>query len=228
MLLPSEAIWGKSEGLASICNNEELEHDDEKPDEHEWPVSGDAREEVELIMDLAAANHVPDLHDDEEVEDEGDVARVLISILLADRVPEWLSTNVKLTAWSNAAVFWIRLFGEELRHVMALIPLVFFHWLVDEVLSEEDDDEDEDELVDGHVEDVLGHFARDDVVILSLGRTLQQVGLGVLGGKSKSSQRVHDEVHPKKLDSLQRSSLHQSGANEHSDQGIDVHGELEL
>jgi len=139
VLLPIETVWRKSEGDTSVGNDKHLENNNKEPDEQEGQVGGDSGENVHFIVDLTAANHVPDLHDDEEVEYEGNVAGVFVSVGLTDGVPEWLSRDVELTSWSDAAVLWIH------------VPFVLKHWLDDHVLTEEDDNEDDDELIDSHV-----------------------------------------------------------------------------
>lgn len=47
-------------------------------------------------------------------------------------------------------------------------------------------------------------------------------------GKSEGSEGVHNQVDPEKLDSLEWSSLHESGAEEYSQEGVDIDGQLEL
>lgn len=96
-------------------------------------------------MDLPRANHVPDLEENKEVEDEGNVARVLVSVHKSLSVPEWLSVDLILSSWGDTAVFWL---VSEIHN-----------WLWDDEFSVEDEESDKDELEDTHVENMLGHLS---------------------------------------------------------------------
>lgn len=98
-------------------------------------------------MDLSRADHVPDLEEDEEVEDPGDVTGVLISIDESLGLPEWLSINLVLSSWSHAAI----IFGLWISECNV--------WLWDDKLSPEHEDADKEELEYTHVEDMLDHLS---------------------------------------------------------------------
>lgn len=65
-----------SEKLAAA----DLSDDDGGPDDDEGGVSGDALEDVLLIVDLSGADHVEDLHEHEKVEDHSEVAGVAFTL----------------------------------------------------------------------------------------------------------------------------------------------------
>lgn len=54
---------------------QDLHDQDNDPDDDEGGVAENAFKYVDLIIDLSRANHVENLHEDEEVEDDGQVAR---------------------------------------------------------------------------------------------------------------------------------------------------------
>lgn len=64
------------ENKACERDDEELEADDDAPDEQEDKVVKEAGEDVPFIVDLSGADHVSDLHHDEQVEEEGEVSAV--------------------------------------------------------------------------------------------------------------------------------------------------------
>ena len=73
-LLGSEAEVGvHSEGFSREGDKEELKGNDSANDDEEERVSGDALEDVELLMQFSRVEEVKDLHHDEGVEDEGEV-----------------------------------------------------------------------------------------------------------------------------------------------------------
>lgn len=48
---------------------DDLNDNNNSPDSHECWISGDSLKDVDLVGNLSRANHVEDLHEDEEVED---------------------------------------------------------------------------------------------------------------------------------------------------------------
>ena len=55
-------------GKGTELNNGNLSNDDDDPDAHEHWVGEDAREDIDLIMDLSGSEHVEDLEKHEQVE----------------------------------------------------------------------------------------------------------------------------------------------------------------
>ena len=92
----------------------------------------------------------------------------------------------------------------------------------------EDDDEEDDGLEEALAEDVLGHLARDDVLVLAVGRALEQLVLGFFGREGEGGEGVHDEVDPEQLDSLQRSALCNGSTHNDNYESHHVDGKLEL
>lgn len=75
---------------------------------------------------------------------------------------------------------------------------VFALW--NELVTQEKNDEEDNGLVHGHSEDMLHHLLRDDVLLLPIWWSLQEIVLGGLGGQGKRGEGVHDKVDPKELD----------------------------
>ena len=144
MLLPVETFSRNSEHSSSVVDDDELKGYNDNPDNQEGPVGTDSFEHIQLVVNLSRADHVPDLEEDELMEDKGDVARVLVSIDLSSCIPERLSIDGVFSSWIDAALVWISL-------------QCFILW--DNVLSCEHKNSHEDELVDGHVDDVLHHLS---------------------------------------------------------------------
>lgn len=147
MLDGIKSSWRNPKGYSSNPDNNELQHYNNEPNNNESIVSEDSVKHIELVMDLSRADHVPDLEEDEEVEDPGDVTGVLISIDESLGLPEWLSINLVLSSWSHAAI----IFGLWISECNV--------WLWDDKLSPEHEDADKEELEYTHVEDMLDHLS---------------------------------------------------------------------
>ena len=72
MLLPGETCWVQLEDLAREGDSD-LSNDNDSPHSKEHEVLVHAFKDILLIMDLSGANHIPDLHEYEEVEDPSHV-----------------------------------------------------------------------------------------------------------------------------------------------------------
>lgn len=96
------------------------------------------------------------------------------------------------------------------------------------VFSSKYEDEQDDSLEEGLTQDVLNHLLRNDVLLLSVWRSFQEVCLWLLSGKSEGGKRVHDQVYPEKLDGLERRVPHHDRANEGHDQSYHIHSKLKL
>lgn len=147
MLDGIESVWRNPKGYSSNPDNNELQHYNNEPNNNESIVSEDSVKHIELVMDLSRADHVPDLEEDEEVEDPGDVTGVLISIDESLGLPEWLSIDLVLSSWSHTAI----IFGLWISECNV--------WLWDDKLSPEHEDADKEELEYTHVEDMLDHLS---------------------------------------------------------------------
>lgn len=74
------------ENEAGKRDDAELEPEDEAPHDKEHPVAEESFEDVPLVMDLPRTDHVHDLHQCEQVEEEGKVLGVAtreMQVLLA-------------------------------------------------------------------------------------------------------------------------------------------------
>jgi len=142
-----ESTWRNPKGYSSDPDNNELQHYNNEPNNNESIVSEDSVKHIELVMDLSRADHVPDLEEDEEVEDPGDVTGVLISIDESLGLPEWLSIDLVLSSWGHATI----IFGLWISECNV--------WLWDDKLSPEHEDADKEELEYTHVEDMLDHLS---------------------------------------------------------------------
>ena len=147
MLDRVEAVWRDPKGNSSNPNNNELQHYNNEPNNNESIVSGNSVKDVELVMDLSRADHVPDLKEDEEMEDPSNVTGVLISIDESLGLPKWLSIYLVLSSWSHTAIVFSGWISES--NV----------WLWDDLFSPENEDAYKEELEYTHVEDMLSHLS---------------------------------------------------------------------
>jgi len=92
----------QGEELASELDDQEVQDDDNKPNAYESWVCPEVFAEVELIVDLSGGYHVGDLQPDEQVEDESQVARILVvSILLLNRRVKGFSVDREKSTREN-------------------------------------------------------------------------------------------------------------------------------
>ena len=61
------------ESAEELCT-EALNDDDDCPNDHESWVREDTLKDINLIIDFSGANHVENLHENEEIEDDGEVS----------------------------------------------------------------------------------------------------------------------------------------------------------
>lgn len=100
--------WDESaEELAA----EDLNNDDDGPDDDECRVREDSLEDVEFILDLSGANHIENLHEYEQVEDDSQVARW--SFRLKSFV-HWFLFRVLLHSVKNVEVSLVPIFFKAL------------------------------------------------------------------------------------------------------------------
>lgn len=95
-------------------------------------------------------------------------------------------------------------------------------------LSSKNDNDEHDHLVDGVTEDVSPHDIGDDLSVLMVRRSLENILFRRLGGECESSEGVHDKVDPEHLDGVERHVLEDDSAEEDNEHGYDVDSELEL
>lgn len=74
-MFPGETSAANFKDDSSELSNNDLEANDAEPDSNEYPVVTHARENVLLVVDLASAEHVELLEDNEGSEEESEVAR---------------------------------------------------------------------------------------------------------------------------------------------------------
>lgn len=84
MLLPVETIGVEREECTSELDNHEVDANDGEPDEKEGGVGKEAVAKVKLVVNLPSSDHVDNLKPDEEVKDEGHVARAVDSNKVSD------------------------------------------------------------------------------------------------------------------------------------------------
>lgn len=53
----------------------DLDNEDDEPDDHEGGICGHTVQYIYLVINFSWANHVENLHEDEQVEDDWEVAR---------------------------------------------------------------------------------------------------------------------------------------------------------
>ena len=146
--------------------------DGEDQDELEEPVVEEAGENVELTLsEFTGVDLVEDLHEDEGVEDDGEVLHlVLVSVpLFGSHVSSW----------------------EELGLVSVVKS--------EDVLSSEEEDAKDNSLVNTLSEDVSPHHLGDDGLGSAVWWVVKDSLIGCFGGKSEGSKGVHDQVDPEDL-----------------------------
>lgn len=242
-----------SEELAAA----DLRDHDYGPDDDEGGVGGDALEDVLLIVDLSGADHVEDLHEHEQIEDDGQVAGG--AFRLEGRV-HWLLLRILLHSVQHIVgslaplrrqlIVILRIGFRQLISNMGVIncfsrsttakilasciglslprTTIPAEFIWDEARAGEEDGQNDDCLEDGLAENVLNHLSGDDVFLLSIWWPHKQLWLRCLGGECEGSKGVHDEVDPEKLDGGKWTLLEYQGADEAGEEGDYVDGQLEL
>ena len=113
------------------------------PKNNEHGVFEDAIEDVPLIMDLTAADHVKDLHEHERGEDERVVAGRSLLICVLD--VQGIAIPFGKAAWVYVAI------GSVVHELGVRLG--------DEVLSSEEEQEKREALPKSLIKDMLGHSA---------------------------------------------------------------------
>ena len=218
MHLPGLTGWVQGEERACELNDEEVHSDDDDPDNKEGWVVKETSANVLLVMDLPCGDHVDDLEPNEEVEDKGHVtASVSTGVLVLGAVcPCTIFTFRVCIEIVNRliqliSVDFVEATGEYEFTVIdadqfAVFTIVTEHLvgLRDHVFTTEEEDEKNDHLIDRHPNDMLGHLARNNEVLLDLGRAFEEIRLGKLSCERQRGQRIHDHVDPEELNGLQR------------------------
>lgn len=164
---------------------------DQEPKDDEDEILVDTLKDVELVMDLARANHIKDLHNHESGEDKGQMAGWTQVLFHFDGI-KWLT----IETGAKTGVYHQR-FGILVSGVLGIN-------LGKDVLTSEQESEENGTLPEGLTKNVLDHLTANDVIFTVLGWSLQEFWFWQFGGESQGSKRVHDQVHPKQLNSLQR------------------------
>lgn len=167
-----------AEDICRELREDDLNNSDCKDDGDIERVIEEPSEDVLLVIDLSRANHVEDLEEHEDCEDNCVMSGNSISVL--ERFPKRLSIESVLSTWLDVSVD---------------LGLVSF-FLRDEVLSLEDNEEDNKRHVHTHDPDMFGHLSRDDIVVPSLGSSFKEGWGRSFSGESERSEGIHDEVHP--------------------------------
>jgi len=215
------------EEVTSELNDEEVDSNNDNPDKDESGVAEEVFEDVNFIVDLSGSNHVDNLEPDEQVEDEGHVTGSVTvgskyGSIVVDLLVKFITIKEVLSTWEDHII---------LNDIQFLSPEGEAELLLrlrDHVFTTEKEDEKNNHLEEGHVDNVLGHLARDDKVILVLRRAVKKIILGEFSGKSERRKRIHDHVNPKKLDSLKGRFLKEDSADNSEDESVDIDGKLEL
>lgn len=63
----------KTEEVASVLDDQEVDDNDDNPNDEESNVVEEALADVDLVVDLSGGKHVDNLEPDEQVENEGHV-----------------------------------------------------------------------------------------------------------------------------------------------------------
>ena len=82
LLFPRQSICVQVEELSGPLDESQLHEHNEGPHQEEWKVAADTGKDIEFIVNLPRADHVPDLQEHEEMEDPSHVAGVFICLIL--------------------------------------------------------------------------------------------------------------------------------------------------
>ena len=100
----------------------------------------------------------------------------------------------------NELIAWVHLVGNRVIGIKSVGRI----WLGEELVTTKADSPKNTNHVASHGDNLFKHLSRDDVLVSSLGGSLQLSLGGRLSGKGKSGQRINDQIHPEELDSLKR------------------------
>jgi hypothetical protein len=178
-LLPREGF--NLEDEVGELDDDDLEAEDNGPHSEEHEVVEEASEDVPLVMDLARADHVHNLHEHEQVEEEGEVLGeatwehevrligtaklssegiVLLGVQKLSAGDDIVSPDGRATLpvlEERGAIPVLCAAGVDPGTILRPVESSEYIGLKDEVLSEERDDNEDDGLPDGAVLDVLDH-----------------------------------------------------------------------
>mmetsp|Transcript_31671 Transcript_31671/g.77650 ORF Transcript_31671/g.77650 Transcript_31671/m.77650 type:complete len:326 (+) Transcript_31671:286-1263(+) len=218
---------------ARHLHHQELEQSLHAHDDEEVLVVKDAREDVDLAVDLARVDLVEELQHHEGREDDGVVLRgqlLLLRRLLAvgRRAQRHLG---RVNVQARVHVVGARVVGVKERRARDVEPK---HVLVEgrgaagaqraphvrdlrarhavvrrgphlaHVTDLEDEEGKDDELPQPVPEHEAKHPARQQRLVARVRSPREQVRAGVLRGECKRGERVHDHIDPQQLDHVQR------------------------
>lgn len=222
--------------------------DNYEPDDDEKPVGEDAVEHVQLVLDLARADHVADLEEDENVEHSRQVSRVR---LILQWIVSCVTVKGRRSSIEHVLAVPVSIFGIGVRcqycwidcdlgpviviegeffndRGSVIITVRIFPVLRDKFGSTKDESKEDADLEESLSQDMLSHSDGNDVLTLTVRCSVQQLRLRVLSGEGQSSQSVHDHIDPEELDSSQGSLSHNNTADEGDDKCCNVDSQLEL
>jgi len=258
---PGPLDWSQTVNMDTDSSSEELGYENlndgnDNPDDAERWVTQDSLEDIEFVINLSWADHVEDLHEHEEVEDNGKMS--WWGILLEGLV-HWLLLNVLNHTFKKVEVLLVPL-SSELTQVFVILSNEFIVNLVelellwgrsaiwkddisgislwlcpwstelffDEAGATEEDNKDDNRLEDSLSKDMLNHSLGDDIFLLPVWWSLEELWLWWLSGESQGGKGVHDKVDPKKLDGSKWGFLEDQGSNQAGEEGNTVDRKLEL
>lgn len=73
-LVASETIHMNGHKSSKVLGAENLDDDNDGPNDDEGRVSGDTIEDIQLVVNLSRANHVENLHENEQIENNGQMS----------------------------------------------------------------------------------------------------------------------------------------------------------
>ena len=212
--------------LSPEADEQDLQSEYGEDDENEEFVPEDAGEDIDLLMYLAAADEVEELHHHEAVEDEGEMprayARLFVDLLVVAASSHGYHSPTAHSPSHNAVVPFPLRVQREVRFVKGVLVL----W--DDQLSCEDEDDHDDELECGLAEDVLHHSIGDDVLLPAVGLAEEKFLGGSFSRKRRRGKSVHDKVDPQHLDGREDLLLEECAADERDNDSYDVYCDLEL
>lgn len=106
--------------------------------------------------------------------------------------------------------------------------MVVTEFLWDERLCSKQNDQNNNALEYGLPQNVFNHFSWNDVLLLSIRWSEEQLGFWSLGCKSEGCKWVHDEVDPEQLNSSKWALLENKRANQANKQSDNINWQLEL
>mmetsp|Transcript_61628 Transcript_61628/g.107950 ORF Transcript_61628/g.107950 Transcript_61628/m.107950 type:complete len:281 (-) Transcript_61628:1826-2668(-) len=190
---------------SSSLDHQNLDTGTDSPDHAEGDVVLDALENVVFMIKLPAVDPVRQLHEDEAVKNQR-----IMNGGICMMTSSGARRNVHQSALWKVPVF-------DIDSQRSLLPC-----------APEEQENEHHKLVDRLAQDIAAHFVGEKGLVPAIGCAVEKVLSRRFVRQGKSSQRIHDEIHPQHLHHRQWVPLHHHGSQNSNGDSADIHGELKL